>query len=209
MRKTWLSRQHAMRGQVEFARRGQIAAEGLLDHHPAPAVGLVDHSGLPEAGNHLGIDMRRDGQVVEPVGAPARRLLGLAQMLIERQQAPGFGRVAAQGIQPPGKGLPGSGVKRLRREGLHGRRHVGAESLRTLQSAGHAQKPKAIRQPPLAVEMIQSRDQLAPRQVAGGAEDHQCRCVRHNASPCRQDFSRKGGSTASQRSSREPGAGAI
>ena len=156
---------------VEGDGRVQVFAEGLFHHQPGPARGLVE-AGLAQAIDGRQKGRGRQGQVKDPV---AREMVLLLQGLdAGRQGLKILGRSGPQALkveavrrtrrrrrpaarpQPPGPRRPGPGSPR-----------------RSALLPGGPQDDEGAGYFPGGPEAMDGREEFAPHQVAGGAQNHQ------------------------------------
>jgi hypothetical protein len=92
---------------IERLGRGNVMAEGLFDHHPAPLAMLFCHQrGSTEPGDRHAEEAVGDGEVEETVARSARCLVQLREMLAQPAVAPGIVQVALQIAHAVGEPSP-------------------------------------------------------------------------------------------------------
>ena len=144
---------------VEGASRGQVVAEGLLDHDP----GAVGQVGAGQAVDHLAEQRRRDLQVehrgVLALDRLAKAFIGFRVVVVSRHHRQSFGKAVEDRVVD---GLAAVGDRRAR---------VGAQFVVRPVAACHADDG-AIQQ--LATfQPVQGPEGHLLGQVSGDAEDHQ------------------------------------
>ena len=166
--------QHRRQGAAELAGAGEVAAEGLLDHHAGPRA-LVrvpgDQPGLAEVLDDRLEELGGDGEVIEPVALGAVGLVDLGELGLQPlvggrvvEGAAGEGDVAGElgpGALEVGPPLLGERLLQLAAEGVVGP-----------VAAGDADDGVLRRQVPLAGQPVEGRGELAMEKVAGRAEEH-------------------------------------
>ncbi len=174
---------------VELARRLEVVAEGLLDHHATPRghPGGVDRRlGQPvllELRHHGAEERRGDGEVEGRVAAGAARLVELAHgpaqggegvvvVEVARHEAEALGELAPH-LLAEGRAcvLLDRVVDDLR------------EVLVGPVAPGEADEREARGQQPAVGEVVDRRHDLLAGQVAGDAEEHQARRARDAREP--------------------------
>ena len=164
-------------------RRGEVAAEGLLDDDPRPLPPVLRF--LREAGRGEGTDdrllqRRRHREVEEPAAAGRARRVERGHPLRQRAVEVGLAVVPRQ--------VEAAGAKRvelLRRGGdprLERGAHRGAESLvrrRALPVAQAPEEVEVLRQQAALEEAEERRDEFAVGEVARGPEDDDAAGVGH------------------------------
>jgi len=153
----------ARHGVVDGLGRWQVMPQRLFQHH---ARLRIDQAGVVQVCRNRGEQAGRGGQVEH---LDRVRLAGVAQA----QVAFGLGGVEADVVQPLQKALPGVGFQRggfdVGARGLVDEGDVVVACPLVPTDADDA----ALRcQPAVQVGHVQGGQQLAPRQIAGAAEDH-------------------------------------
>ena len=198
MRKIRSSGKDWWRIGVELLGRLQVAAEGLLDDDPAP-LGEADRV---ERLDHERERRGRDGEVEDGV-------LGVVAVERGGQRLEGgdVGVVAGHEVEAGAQRVDGRrhGVRLGGQDGVVG---VLAEALVAPAAAGHADDGHLQSTVPLHV--VERREQLLLRQVAGGAEQHQDICFRLHAGHRRRDVTARvaaaSGQCTAERTATEPDA---
>src|SRR5699024_8434245 len=171
--------EHLVDHVAELPRRGEVAPERLLDHRPAPGavVGGVE-PGVRQLREHLGEGVRRDGEVEGVVAAGAAGAVELAdhlgELLERRSVVEGAGDEAEPAAQLLEDALVEAGAGVLG----HGCAHVVGEVVVGPVAAAEADQAEAGRQQTAVGQVVDRRQQLLAREVAGDAEHH------HRAGPC-------------------------
>jgi hypothetical protein len=151
---------------VQGAIAGELVAQRLLDHetrgrrqHAARLQALADRA--EEA------RLQREVEGPHPVVAPLERLG-------EGAPAVGRGYIDARVVDAPDE-PPQAGVPKIggRREGLECLERALAIGLRAELGAGDANDLRIVRDLSREVAVVERRQQLAAREVAGGAEHHE------------------------------------
>ena len=158
---------------VQLARRFQIVAERLLDHHPLPAVSavLLQQPGAMHLLHHLAELAGRGGEIKEQV--PAQRLAAESgELLLQRLISCGGAEIALAIKKVLRELLPDPVVHRLgARELVQRGPQLAAPGGIGLLAPREADDAKGRRHLLLLAEVVQGGDQLARRQVAARAED--------------------------------------
>ncbi len=167
-------REHAGDDPVQLLRAGQVVAERLLDHHPAPATGLLLGQAVRPQLIDDGLEQaRRDGQIEGVIAAGAARLVeihdGLGQVG-ERLVVTDLARHEADAFRQL---LPDLFAERRPGVLLDRRVHDLGEVLVLPVTPGEAHQGEAGRQQAAVGQIVDGRHQLLRRQVTGDAEDHQ------------------------------------
>ena len=157
--------EHLVQRGVERPRRRQVGAEGLFHDDPA----ALDQLGLVEQPHHRQGRLGRHAEVVQPSRLTVQLPLGLLDGRPQRRRAATAGHVAQHGRE----GVPlllGQGPVTELADGLA---REGDEPVAVVLLQRRADDPPRREQAGLE-EVQQTRQQLAPRQVTGGAEhdDH-------------------------------------
>ena len=165
---------------VQLGRAGPVVAEGLLnDHAPPGPRGLVDQ---PGGGDALGDGREPAGRDRQVEGAVAARAAGGVEVVDDPGQAPVGGVVLEGGegdeAHAGGELLPDGRVPRGAGAGAHGGAHVVAQVLVVPVAAPHSHQAEAGGQQPAVGQVVDGREQLVARQVAGDAEHDQHAGVR-------------------------------
>ena len=165
-----------VQARVQLLGRGQVLAERLLHDQAREALGVVGLVGQAGAAQVLGDDREELGggrEVEEPVAARAE--LGVEGLQVRPQAlvARRPGRRAPRRSSAGGRSRP-----RCPRRSARGRAprravaHAAPELVVGQVRAGHADDRRLGRQELLRGEAVEGGHQLAPGQVARGAEDH-------------------------------------
>ena len=151
---------------VERLRRREVGAERLLGDH----AGAGGQPGGAEHGDDAGRRRRRDGEVEQPAGLTADRLLG---GLDRGDQGAGVGGVGGTEVQRRLERRPGIAGRRGEPEVGDGVAGVLAELLVGERELRRRRPDDAVprRHQPRRREVEQAREELALGQVAGGPED--------------------------------------
>src|SRR6266540_4236505 len=160
---------------VELACRGEIVAERLLDDEPRPAFGAAP---LAERLDNRPEHDRRDCEVVDTVAARAALFVKLGERGREPVLAFLVGEVRWDVAHAFGQRIPDVFAELVARVVLDRFLHSLAELVIGLLGAGHADEAEAFRQQPAKRERVQRREELALREVAGGAEDREDAWIR-------------------------------
>ena len=167
-------REHRRDDPVQLLGAGQVVAERLLDHHPAPpVVGLLGQAVLAQLADHRLEQPGRDGQVERVVAAGAALLVQLADGLGQPVEGVPVADLAGDEADALGELLPD--LLPERRPGVLLDRvvhHLG-EVLVLPVPPGEPDQGEARRQQPAVGQVVDRGHQLLGRQVAGDAEDHQ------------------------------------
>ena len=160
---------------VEPARALEVGAEGLLHHDPR----LLDQPGLVELAHDVERRLGRDAQVMQEVdrpAAPGQVGLGGTDRLGERGRAGGLRHVAEQ----PRELVPLLRGQAAVAELVAGTARDPDELGRVDVLERGADDPRVVDEAGLP-EVHETRQQLAPGQVAGGPEQHDDVSVLHAA----------------------------
>ena len=156
---------------VEVLRGVEIATEGFLDDDAAPAVALVGHAaGAHVAQGHL-VEGGRYGEVVEAIGDALEAALELGQQLLQELEVLKVVEAAGDVVEVMGEVLP---LVRADGEGAELADALPdelAEALVREGGAGEADEVHLSGAAAVAAELEEGGDELAARQVAGGAHD--------------------------------------
>ena len=157
---------------VERPRRGQVAPEGLLDDDadPAPAA-RAGQAGAPEVGDDVAVGAGMGGQVEEAVAAGAALRVERLQPCAEGGIGGLVGEVARLVEDAVGEVVPERLLHRHARELGHRRGHlrpVGVVGVRPPREGDHRLLGRQQARPG---QVVEGRQDLAVRQVAGAAED--------------------------------------
>ena len=157
---------------VEGARAVEVAAEGLLHDDAPPGVALLaGEAGLAQLAHQRGEGVRRGGQVEEGVAARPVLAVELGQALAQPHEG---GRViggTGDAVEAVAKVGPGGRVDLAGGEGLDVLRHELAEALVVHGLAHHAHEGELPRQEAVRAQVVERGQELAPGEVARGAED--------------------------------------
>ena len=157
---------------VEFTRRALVGAEGFLDHQAPPAAIALGQPGRVEPADDPAEKRRRRGQMKQDVVGDAVAFLQRLQ-LVAQQGVVAFGRrieISRHVVEVGREAFPVLGVERALLG--DGAAHPLAEGLVVPVVAGKSDDGERLREQRLAGEIVQRRDEFAPRQIAGGAEHH-------------------------------------
>ena len=164
MRKIWASLNTSPTRSIHLARRGQIVADRLLQHHARFRRHQV---GAADIAADRAVQVGRGRQIEH---THARRIEKLPQSVPvgigPRRVQPRIVQASAEAVHHGGVEI-GGGDMVLQR--LHG---TLAEAVVADVRAGGADDARLRRHLPVAHPIVQRRQQLAQRQVAGGAEYH-------------------------------------
>ncbi len=168
MRKIWSSRQCVWSCSLSASARLEIGAEGLLDHEPAKAVGLVGETGLRDRLRGIGEDAGRQREV-EDRGTVERRLQTRAATATE--------------MSPPWNSMRSMNLSKYFLSTSHAV-HVdrGAQVLVELIGRpflARVADDLQILEPLAVLEREQRREQQPGREIARCAEHHERRLVAH------------------------------
>ena len=155
---------------VQVLRGLEVVAERLLDDHARPALGRaalahLDDDRLDRRGRH--------GQVVDAVGGRAELLVELVQALHDVLLAALVGEVGRHVADRLGELVPDVLAELVARVVLDRLLHLLPELLVAHLGARNADDAELRRQQVAERERVERREELALRQVAGGAEDRQ------------------------------------
>ena len=178
--------QFAADAGVQRPGRGQVVAERLLDHHPAPALRLavaqllVQQAGMAQLLDGGAEEAVADRQVEQHVAVGLAVLGDVVQVVAQLLEAAGIVQVALHIGHGAGQALPGGLVDRIDAAFAGG---VADEALQhVVQAVGpgggvllhhvHADDGEVLGQQAGVRQVVQRRHQQALGQVAAGAEDH-------------------------------------
>ena len=156
---------------VQLARRLQVVAEGLFDHHRDLALIRLRHSLRAKIFDNPGKKFRRRGQVEQPLAAKdfflrdalqLRLQTGIICRIVEVERKVTY--VAYKAIQ---LGVACVHAAKLEDARAHIRRKLIAQ-----RPTRHAHNGKLLRQQPRLLQVKERREQLAFGQVARSAKDH-------------------------------------
>ena len=158
---------HGVQLAVERPRRVEVAPERLFHDQPPPSTAPGSQTGFAHRRDQVAIDGRRHGEVIEAAGP-----LGLqfGQPLVKPTQSAGVVIFRLCVVEMLGKLLPFSRFGR-RTRAANALAKMLPEALVAEPGTRRSDDTKIGRQPPILVEAEQRRNQLAPGQVAGSAED--------------------------------------
>ena len=161
-------------GLLQLARGIEVGAERLLDDHPHVGLTAVVEVRLLERGRDHAEVLRRGREIeraVERVALALERVerlreLAVAVLVVERE--PDVGEPLEQPVEHGVVGLPARELlDRLAREV--------AELVVGLLAARDPDQVEALGQRPFVGEVVDRRQQLAPGEIPGGAEDDERR----------------------------------
>src|SRR4029453_971164 len=165
---------------VQLPRGGEVAAERLLHDHPRPALGRAP---LADLADEHGDRVRRDGEVVDAVAGRAALLVEVVERRDHAVLAAFVREVGRDVAHPLGEPLPGLVAELVPAELLDGALQPFAELVVGLPGAGDAHDAELLRQQPPQRERVERREELAPGEVPGGAEDDQRARLRRALQP--------------------------
>jgi len=145
----------------------QVMTERLFDDNAAPAFGFGVHAGGSEGVAGRAVMLGGGGEIVEAVGGLA---FDLAQARVNFRKIGGHFEIAADVVQAAGEIVPDLIVEGAA-EFLHAVEDVLAKVVGGPVAAGDADDAGAVPQAALFAVAVEGGDELAVRQVAGGAED--------------------------------------
>ena len=182
----------ALQEAVQLARARQVMAERLLDDQPRPGRTLCVRSRqarLAKAFRDGAEEVRLRGEVEDIIARDAVFLRDSLQAFAERLIVLRLVEFPAMVEQP--RREPRPEVLRLVRRFLVRERfdalaHRLGETGVGLRPAREPDDRELLRLEPLPEKAVDRRDQLALRQVAGGAENHQDERLRHGVAPARR-----------------------
>ena len=157
----------------------QVGPERLLDHDPPPGpLRRFGHRGRAQVRHDQRERRRRRGAVIDPVAAGVPLLVDLVQEPVQALEARAVSEVQLLEAHAVQEGFQDRLVDRLgARVGADGVGGALAELLVAQVALGRADHPEARRQDALQGQVVNRRQQLALRQVAGRAEDDDQRRV--------------------------------
>src|SRR5262249_13786661 len=160
---------------VQRLRRGQVTAERLLDDDPRPrtVANLPHEAGLPEPGADWPERFRRGRQVVNDVSLRAVASGDLLHGLTERVQVLAMVVGAAPVIRGALEALEQRRVDRRLAELAHGFRQALAHRLVGERLRSEGEDGEVLVEESVPGQVVQRRQELAPREVAAAAEDHE------------------------------------
>ena len=164
----------------QLAGGGEVVAERLLDDQAHPASGFAALTELSDDRRHR---LRRDGEVVDAVPARAALLVDLVQEPGEVVLTALVGEVERDVARRLGQPVPDVLVEVVAAELADGVLHLVAELVVRPVRAGGADDRELLRQELAAGERVERGEDLAVRQVAGGAEDDEHARLRRAPSP--------------------------
>ena len=156
---------------VERLGRGQVAAEGLLDHDPPERASLfLEQAGPAELRDDRAEEARGHRQVEDDVAT---------QSAAEGRVGRGILEIDLEVAKPRPDPIPGPRVYlrrvelrgRVMGEGLHGLGERGCPALVSMVEAVEPQDGEVLAEQAAAREIVERRHQQALRQVAARAED--------------------------------------
>ena len=155
---------------IEFLGTGVVAAKGFFNHHPA-ALGIGQEPGCRQSPATTAVEGWGDGKVEGAVAAGSALAVDLLEALAESHQVVAFLQINRLVEEASRKGFPALRVV----SDLAGERrfHLLAEFVVAPGAASTAEHSKFARQPPLPEQIEQGWNQLAMREVAASAKDHQ------------------------------------
>ena len=164
----------------QLARGGEVVAERLLDDQARPAFGLATLADLLDDHRHR---LRRDCEVVDAVAARAALGVELVHALQELVVLAAVREIDRHVVRRLGQPVPDVLVEVVAAELAHRVLHLVAELVVRPLGAGCADDREVLRQELAHRECVQRGEDLAVRQVAGGAEDDQHARLRRPSMP--------------------------
>ncbi len=170
MRKISSSANQRCRSSLSRRAEARSRPNGFSTIEPHVPFALPPLADLP----HDGLErLRGHRQVVDPVAARATLLVELHQRLADTILARVVVELGRDVADARGELLPDVGAERVARVLLHGLAHRGDELRGRLPRARDPHDRELLRQQAADGERVQSREELALRQVARRAEDHE------------------------------------
>ena len=160
----------------------EVVAERLLDDDPPPAavVGLVVEADAPELADDRREGRLLGGQVEQHVAVGSNLGVDLLESFREAVEVVGVLEVDALVRDPLAELGPDGLIDRLDARVLrHRRAHLGAELHVVIGTTPDGDEPELVRQQVRPPELEQRRHQLAMREIAGRAEEHEHAWVGH------------------------------
>ncbi len=156
---------------VQRVARVEVVAERLLDDDAAPGALRVGQAGSTEVGHDVLVGRRRRGQVEEAVAPTAGRGVDLVQPFGEAGVVGGLAEVALLVVDGLGEVVPERTLDLIAGMLGHGRLHLVGEGGVRVGPARVAHDARLDGQQPGPSEVVEGREDLAVREIAGGAED--------------------------------------
>ena len=165
---------------IERLGRGQIMAERLLDHDPAPLPVFFRHQPRrPQARDDHAEEAIRDREIEKVVACRAGRLVQPRQMLADPAEGRGIGQVTLHIAHAVGQPAPGGLVDMVGLElailGDEFVHRIGQALAPLLRGAGRHVDADELELPgqPLGIhQIVERRHDQTLRQITGSAEDH-------------------------------------
>jgi hypothetical protein len=156
---------------VQLLGGGLVTPEGLLDDHPPPAGVAVGQPGAFQLVAHVGEELRRNREVVGPVAARPAFLVELPGHRRQVVEGRVGDEITLHEPDPGGELLPHR-VPPRRPDPVADRvEHLGGELLGGPVTAAVADETESGGQQTPVGEVVDRREELLARQVAGDAED--------------------------------------
>ena len=171
MRKTWLSRKTPATTVCSSRARAQVGAERLLDHDAHVGVRGAVEAGALDLLDDDREELRRGREVVGAVERLARLLVEHVERRAQRLVALGVVEVGGDVLDVLQQPVEHRVVGRAARELDDRLAALAREVVVALLAPGDADQLEALRQRALVREVVERGEQLAVREVAGGAED--------------------------------------
>ena len=163
---------------IESARRREVAAEGLFDHHAKPAaVGGTVTSRRNQAGplqttrdrREL---IRRHREIHQHVAPGSMAGVHLLESLLQPLIGIGIFGTPGQIVQTRRVGAEKPDIGAVFAVPADRRRGTFAESFVAQTRAGNPDHRELVRQEAVAMQVVEGGNELALREIAGSAEDH-------------------------------------
>ncbi len=197
--------EHVQHAAVELGGLGEGGAERLLDDHPhlgaGAAVEALRAERLDDHREELGRGREVEGAVERFARALVEAVEHERELAVDAVVVERAGHVLDVREQSREHVLVGGAA----REGADRLLALGAVVVALLLFARDPHEVKALGQRPLVREVVERGQQLAPREVAGGAEDHERGRARRAAAP----DPRRAGCPAPARACSEPTGGCV
>ena len=156
---------------AQLARAGQVVPEGLFDHQAPPALALAEPR-RAEALRRRGVLAGLRGEIEHHAAAGLAGTFDLRQARGQARVEAGVADVARHIEQPLGEAVPHVGVEGgVFGELLDGFQHASAELRVGERRSRDAHDGETRRQPAVVSQAVEGRQELAPGEVAIGAED--------------------------------------
>jgi hypothetical protein len=158
---------------IEGAGRFEVLAERFLDDHPAPMpLRFGQKPRRAELVHHRREHGRRRRQVIEMIALGLLRRVHLRQQLTEGGEGRGRGEIARQVMDAAQERVAHRGVGMVRAELVERLAHPVAEDLHGQGLARHADERDLPREKAVLGQVVERGNELAPREIARGAENH-------------------------------------